>query len=96
MAHYVVLGNFTEQGIKAIRETGKRAKGLREAAKGMGISVKDVFWTIRKYDVVFTMEAPSDEAAASLMMKIGSLGNLKSQTLRAFGESEIDALTSKA
>ena len=95
MPNYVVLGNFSDQGIRAVKETGKRAKALRESAKAMGVTVKDIFWTMGVYDVVLTLQAPGDEAAASLMMKLGSLGNIKSQTLRAFSESEIDALVSK-
>ena len=95
MSHYVVLGNFTDQGIRTVKDTGKRARGLRDLAKGMGVTVKDVYWTIGVYDVVFTMQAPTDEAAASFMMKLGSLGNIKSQTLRAFNETEIEAITAK-
>ena len=95
MAHYVVLGNFTEQGIQAIKETAKRAKGLREVAAAMGIKLKDVYWTMGGFDVVITMEAPSDELVASLMMKVGSMGKLKTQTLRAFGETEIEGVLSK-
>lgn len=95
MAKYVVLGNFTDQGIRAVKDTSKRAKAFREAAKSLGVTIKDIFWTLGRYDVVLTMEAPGDETMASLMMKIGSLGNLTSQTLRAFDESEIDAILSK-
>ena len=95
MSNYVVLGNFTDQGIRTVKDTGKRARGLRDLGKGMGVTVKDVYWTIGIYDVVFTMQAPNDEAAAAFMMKLGSLGNIKSQTLRAFSETEIEAITSK-
>lgn len=95
MAQYVILGSFTEQGIRGVKDTGKRAKAFRDLAKGMGVTVKDIFWTLGGYDVVVTMEAPSDETVASLMLKVGALGNLKSQTLRAFPESQIDALLSK-
>ena len=95
MANYVILASFTEQGIRGIKETGKRAKGFRDLAKGMGVTIKDIFWTFGNYDVVVTMEGPNDEIVASLMMKVGALGNLKSQTLRAFPESQIDSLVSK-
>ncbi|MBI3313450.1 MAG: GYD domain-containing protein [Candidatus Omnitrophica bacterium] len=95
MAHYVILANFTDQGIRSIKETGKRAKAFRDLAKQMGVTINDIFWTMGRYDVVVTAEAPKDETVASLMMKMGAIGNLKSETLRAFGESEIEALTSK-
>ena len=95
MSNYVVLANFTDQGIRGVKETGKRAKAFRDLAKGVGVTVKDIYWTMGVYDVVFTLQAPNDEATASLMMKLGSLGNLKSQTLRAFTENEIESVVSK-
>ena len=95
MPHYVILASFTDQGIRAVKDTGKRAKVFRDAAKAMGITIKDIFWTLGAYDLVVTMEGPNDETAASLMMKLGAVGNLKSQTLRAFTESEIDPITSR-
>ena len=95
MAHYVILASYTEQGIRGIKDTAKRAKGFRDLAKGMGVTIQDIFWTLGAYDVVLTLEGPNDETVASLMMKVGALGNLKSQTLRAFPESQIEALLSK-
>lgn len=95
MAHYVILGNFTEQGIRGVKETAKRAGAFRETAKALGVTIKDIYWTLGLFDVVCMAEAPSDEVMASLMMKVGALGNVKSQTLRAFGESEIGAIVAK-
>ncbi len=95
MAIYVVLANFTDQGIRGVKETTRRAQGFRDAASGMGIKVKDIYWTLGSYDVVLTLEAPKDEDVAALMMKVGSLGNLKSQTLRAFSESEVGSLLAR-
>jgi len=95
MAQYVVLANFTDQGIRGVKETSKRAKAFRDLADGMGVKIKEIFWTLGSYDVVLTMEAAQDEAVASLMLKVGALGNLKSQTLRAFNETEIDSIVAK-
>ena len=95
MAWYVVLANFTDQGMRAIKETPKRAKVFRETASALGVKIKDIYWTLGHHDVVLTMEAPDDETAAALMLKVGSLGNLTSQTLRAFTESEIGAVAAK-
>ena len=95
MAHYVVLGSFTDQGVRGVKETAKRAKALREMAKSQGVMVKEIYWTLGAYDVVITLEAPNDETVVSLSMKVGALGNMKCQTLRAFGESEIDSILSK-
>ena len=57
--------------------------------------IQDIYWTLGHHDVVLTMEAPDDETAAALMMKVGSLGNLTSQILRAFTESEITSIVSR-
>ena len=92
MATYVVLASFTDQGIRAVKETTKRAKVFRDTAKQMGVTVKEIYWTLGAYDVVVMLEAPRDEDVAALLLKVGSLGNLKSQTLRAFTEAGMDSL----
>jgi len=92
MAQYVILGKFTDQGIRGVKDTAKRAQAFRKTAESMGARVKDIYWTLGHYDVVTTLEAPNDDTIASLLMKVGSLGNLKSETLRAFGEREIDSI----
>ena len=71
MANYVILANFTDQGIRGIKDTTKRAKGFRDLAEEMGVIIKDIFWTLGHYDIVLTMEAPDDESVAALMMKVG-------------------------
>ena len=96
MAQYVVLAKFTDQGIRTVKDTPKRAQTFRATAKAMGVTVKEIYWTLGQYDVILTMEAPQDETVASLMFKVGSLGNLTSQTLRAFNEAEIAAIAAKA
>ncbi|MBI4368127.1 MAG: GYD domain-containing protein [Candidatus Omnitrophica bacterium] len=95
MAHYVVLASFTDQGIRGVKDTAKRAKAFRDLAGKMGAQINEIYWTLGSYDVVLTMQAPNDETAAAVLMKAGSLGNLKSQTLRAFDEKEIDSLLTK-
>ena len=96
MAQYVVLAKFTDQGIRTVKETPKRAQAFRATAKAMGVTIKEIYWTLGQYDVILTMEAPQDAAVASLMFKVGALGNLTSQTLRAFNEAEIEAIAAKA
>ncbi len=95
MAHYVVLAKFTDQGIRTIKDTTKRAKAFRNLAREMGVTINDIYWTLGRYDVILTMEAQQEEAVAALMLKVGSLGNLTSQTLRAFSEPEVKALLAK-
>ena len=95
MARYLVLANFTDQGIRSVKETTKRAQGFRDLASKMGAKIGDIYWTLGAYDVVLVMEAPNDETVTSVLLKAGSLGNLKSQTLRAFNEKEMDSILSK-
>lgn len=95
MAYYVGLLNFTDQGIKAVKETTKREKALRDLAKGMGVTVKESLWTLGRHDVVLMLEAANDETITALMLKLGSLGNVKSETLRAFNASEMEGILSK-
>ena len=95
MPSYVVLANFTDQGIRTVKDTTKRANAFREMAKKMSAEVKNIYWTLGRYDVVLTLEAPNDETAAAVLAKAGSLGNLKSHTLRAFSEKEMDQILAK-
>ena len=87
MATFITLLNFTDQGIRNVKDSPARFKAFRVMAEGLGVTVKSAFWTIGNYDMVITVEGP-DEAAATLLMKVGSLGNVRSQTLRGFTEDE--------
>ena len=95
MANYVVLANFTDQGIRNVKDTTQRAKAFRELAGKLGVKIRDIYWTLGRYDVVLTLEAKDDETVTSLMLKAGSLGNLKSETLRGFNEEEMNLVLSK-
>lgn len=95
MATYIVLGRFSDQGIRAVRDTTKRADAARELAKKMGATMKEVYWTIGQYDVVALIEAPDDTAMTAFGLKTGMTGNLRTETLRAFTQSEMDAILTK-
>ena len=95
MATYVVLANFTEQGIRAIKDTLKRTEGFKEAAGKFGVSVKDVYWTLGQYDMVATMEGPDDASVTALTLAMSALGNVRTQTLRAFGAVEMKQIIDK-
>ena len=92
MATYIVLGNFTDQGIRNVRDTGKRAEAFSDLAQKAGATVKDVYWTIGQYDIAAIIEAPDDAVLTTLMLTIGTLGNVRTQTLRAFTASEMAAI----
>ena|ERR1051325_658511 len=95
MASYVVLFQFTDQGIRTVKETTRRAAAAANIAKKFGIKVTDVFWTLGAYDGLLLMEAPNDEAVAAFSVSAGSLGNIRSQTLRAFRAKEFDKILAK-
>jgi len=89
VATYVTLVNFTEEGARHIRHTTERAKGLIKAAANLGIKVKDIYWTMGAFDAVFVADAPDDETMTAFAMSMASLGNIRTQTLRAFSSSEM-------
>jgi uncharacterized protein with GYD domain len=95
MATYVVLVNFTDQGIRHIKQTTERAKQLVNAAANLGITIKDVYWTMGPYDAVFTADAPDDDTMTALAVSMGSLGNIRTQTMRAFSADEMKRILDK-
>jgi uncharacterized protein with GYD domain len=95
MATYVCLIQFTDQGIRNIKDTVKRGDAAIAEAGKMGMKVIEEFWTMGVYDAVVVFEAPDDETMSAFMLKIGSLGNVKSHTLRAFRKAEMEKLLAK-
>ncbi|MEX2128570.1 MAG: GYD domain-containing protein [Xanthobacteraceae bacterium] len=95
MPTYIVLTHFTEQGIRNIKETTKRADAIGDMAKKVGGSLKDAYWAIGRYDSVAILEAPNDEAMVTLALNIGKLGNVRTETLRVFTKAEMDGILSK-
>lgn len=89
MPTYVILGKYTLQGIRKIKETTKRADAFRNLAKRMKVKVKDIYWTMGQYDVVTIIDAPDDATATRLLLAAGSLGNVQTETLRAYDANEI-------
>jgi len=95
MATYIVLGQFTDQGIRNVKETGKRAEALKETAKRFGATVKEVYWTLGHYDVATIVEAPDDASATAFLLSVAALGNVRTQSLRAFSAGEMDQILGK-
>jgi uncharacterized protein with GYD domain len=95
MSTYIVLASFTDQGIRNIKETTKRAEAVKELAKKFGITAKEFFWTLGSYDVVVIFEAPDDESMTALGLAIGAAGNVRTQTLRAFSRQEMNEVLAK-
>ena len=95
MAMYVSLLQFTEQGIRNVKDTIKRAAAATAEAEKMGVKVTDSFWTMGAYDVVLLLDAPNDETVSAFSLKLGALGNVKSQTMRAFSRKEMESILAK-
>src|SRR5438552_18161107 len=89
MVTYVVLANFTDQGIRNAKESPKRADAFKQMAKTFGVTVKELFWTQGRYDVVTIVEAPDESSAMSLSLSLGALGNVRTESLRAFSAAEM-------
>jgi uncharacterized protein with GYD domain len=92
MATFISTVNFTEQGIKAIGDTTKRANNVKAAAKKMGVKVTNIYWTLGAFDGLLIIEAPDDETATAFLLQIGSLGNVRTTTVRAFNAAEMDKI----
>ena len=90
MPTYIVLGNLTDQGLRAVRESINREDAFRKQCDKVGARVKDIYRTMGRYDVVATIEAPDDVTASSLLYAVGALGNLRTETLRAFTREEAE------
>jgi uncharacterized protein with GYD domain len=95
MATFVTLANFTHQGIQNIKDTSKRAEAFKTLAKQMGCTVKELLWTQGQYDIVTIIDAPDEASATALMMSLGKLGNVRTQTLRAFSAAELAPILNK-
>ena len=95
MAMYVSLIQFTDQGIRNIKKTIKRGDAAMAEAEKMGVKIVEEFWTMGTYDVVVIVDAPNDETMSAFMLKIGSLGNVKSHTMRAFRQEEMAGVLAK-
>ncbi len=92
MATYLVLGHFTDQGIRNFEETTKRAEAVRGMAGKLGATVKELYWTMGEYDIATIVEAPDDERATAFALSVGALGNVRTQTLRAFTADEMSGI----
>ncbi len=92
MATFITNIKFTQQGIKGIDETTRRAAALKVSAKKMGVKITDVYWTLGDHDGVLIFEAPDDQTAAKLLFHLGSMGNVHTTTTRAFTAAEMDKI----
>jgi len=95
MATYVVLTKFTDQGIRNAKGSPKRAEAFKQMAKAHGVTVKELFWTHGQYDIVTIVEAPDEISATALNLSISALGNVRTESLRAFSAAEMTTIAAK-
>lgn len=95
MATYIALMSFTDQGVRSIKETVARTEAAKRAAKEFGVSFTSIHWTQGAYDVICELEAKDEASMMAFGMSIASLGNVRSQTLRAYTADEVKAFVAK-
>ena len=95
MLTYVVLVNFTDQGIHRVKESPKRAEAFKDMVKTFGATVKEIFWTQGRYDIVTIVEAPDELSAMALNLSLSALGNIRTESLRAFMATDMAKIVDK-
>ena len=95
MPSYISLMNFTDQGVRSVKETIKRSDAAQKLSKEYGVTFKSIHWTQGQYDVICEFEAKDEASLAAFGLALASLGNVRSQTLRAFTADEMKNFISK-
>jgi len=95
MPTYIVLVNWTDQGIRAVKESPRRLDATKKSIEAAGGKLLGFYLTMGRYDEVLIVESPSDEVAATLALSAGSEGNVRTETLKAFREAEYRGIIAK-
>ena len=95
MPTYIVLGGYTDQGVRAVKDTTKRAEAARESARKLGATMKEIYWTLGHYDLAILLDAPDDATATAFGLNIGALGNVRTHTMRAFNAEEMGRILTR-
>jgi uncharacterized protein with GYD domain len=88
MPQYITLVNWTDKGIGQVADSPARATAFSKLATEMGCTVHGLFFTMGRYDITARIEAPNDDAMSALTLKLGQLGNVRTETMRAFTQDE--------
>ena len=92
MSAYMLLCNFTDQGVRNIKDAPSRRAAAREMGKKLGVDIKVGYLAMGTYDLLIHAEAASDEAMATFVMSLASKGNVRTTTLKVFPEAEYDKI----
>lgn len=95
MARYVSLLQWTDQGVKNVKDTVNRLHEARTRLQGIGVTIVDAAWAQGRYDVVLTVEAPDDATLATALLGAASQGFFRTETMRVFTESEMEQIIGK-
>ncbi len=92
MATHIVLASFTDQGVRNVKQSPERAKSAIALGENLGIKIWDIYWTLGTYDAVLIVDAPNEEAMTTWALSVSSLGNIRTQTMRAFSADEVNRI----
>lgn len=96
MPTYIALLDWTDQGVRTFRETVDRYEAAQQQFERMGVSFRDVYWTMGEHDLATVVEAPDDETLAAALLTVASQGNIRTTTMRAFSRDEMRRVLEKA
>jgi uncharacterized protein with GYD domain len=96
MSTYVVLIDWTQQGVENFKDTVDRYEAARSQFEEIGVRFKDIYWTLGSHDIVSIVDAPDSETLAAALLRLGSQGNLRTTTLRALSAEEMRGVIAKA
>jgi uncharacterized protein with GYD domain len=92
MPTYIALMNWTDQGIRNVRDTVHRREQADALAERHGATIEQVYWTVGPYDLVTIVDAPDDESVTAMLLELGSAGNLRTTTLRAYDSEQMSGI----
>ncbi len=92
MATHIVLARFTDQGVRNVKQSPERAKSAIALGEELGIKIWNIYWTLGTYDAVLIVDAPNEEAMTTWALSVSSLGNIRTQTMRAFSADEVNRI----
>jgi uncharacterized protein with GYD domain len=95
MPRYVTLVKFTDQGARNAKDTVTRAGAFRSDVERRGGKLVSIYWTQGQYDIVVTLDTPDEQAAMAATLAVAGLGNVRTETLRAFDETEMGSIIQK-
>jgi uncharacterized protein with GYD domain len=95
MAIFLIMGKFTPQGNKNLKQTTTRSERFREIAEKFGVKVRDIFWLMGEYDVVNIVEADDEKSVSALLFELGTWGNVTTTTLRTYTKEEMEEIFKK-